>query len=39
MKKKYNVAIVGLGQIGSYLYTEILSKRKEIQKKLVKLLI
>ena len=30
--KKYNVAIVGLGQIGSYLYKEILSKRKEIQK-------
>ena len=39
MKKKYNVAIVGLGQIGSYLYKEILSKRKEIQKKPVKLLI
>ena len=33
MKKIYNVAIVGLGQIGSYLYKEILAKRKEIQKK------
>ena len=33
MKKIYNVAIVGLGQIGSYLYKEILSKKKEIQKK------
>ena len=38
MKKKYNVAIVGLGQIGSYLYTEILSKRKEIQKKTGKII-
>ena len=33
MKKIYNVAIVGLGQIGSYLYKEISSKKKEIQKK------
>ena len=33
MKKVYNVAIVGLGQIGSYLYKEISSKKKEIQKK------
>ena len=32
MKKEYNVAIIGLGQIGSYLYKEILSKRKEIHK-------
>ena len=38
MKKKHNVAIVGLGQIGSYLYTEILSKRKEIQKKTGKII-
>ena len=38
MKKKYNVAIVGLGQIGSYLYKEILSKRKEIQKKTGKII-
>ena len=33
MKKVYNVAIVGLGQIGSYLYKEISSKKKEIQNK------
>ena len=33
MKKVYNVAIVGLGQIGSYLYKEISSKKKEIKKK------
>ena len=33
MKKVYNVAIIGLGQIGSYLYKEILVKKKEIQKK------
>tara|TARA_A100001015_G_scaffold143452_1_gene159168 strand:- start:364 stop:1653 length:1290 start_codon:yes stop_codon:yes gene_type:complete len=33
MKKIYNVAIVGLGQIGSYLYKEISSKKKEIQNK------
>ena len=38
MKKTYNVAIVGLGQIGSYLYKEILSKRKEIQKKTGKII-
>ena len=39
MKKVYNVAIIGLGQIGSYLYKEVLTKKNEIQKKLVKLLI
>ena len=39
MKKVYNVAIIGLGQIGSYLYKEVLTKKKEIKKKLVKLLI
>ena len=33
MKKVYNVAIIGLGQIGSYLYKEIILKKKEIQKK------
>ena len=38
MKKEYNVAIIGLGQIGSYLYKEILSKRKEIQKKTGKII-
>ena len=38
MKKIYNVAIIGLGQIGSYLYKEILTKRKEIQKKTGKII-
>ena len=27
MKKKYNIAIIGLGQIGSYLYKEIILKK------------
>ena len=31
MKKNYNIAIVGLGQIGLYLYNEIRSKKKEIE--------
>ena len=39
MKKVYNVAIIGLGQIGSYLYKEVLIKKKEIQKKQVNLVI
>ena len=38
MKKTYNIAIIGLGQIGSYLYKEILTKRKEIQKKTGKII-
>ncbi len=38
MKKTYNLAIIGLGQIGSYLYKEILTKRKEIQKKTGKII-
>ena len=38
MKKEYNVAIIGLGQIGSYLYKEILLKKKEIQKKTGKII-
>ena len=33
MKKVYNVAIIGLGQIGSYLYKEILNKKKRNTKK------
>ena len=33
MKKKYSIAIIGLGQICSYLYKEIILKKKEIQKK------
>ena len=39
MKKIYNVAIVGLGQIGSYLYKEILAKKNEIQKKTGKIIV
>ena len=33
MKKIYNVAILGLGQVGSYLYKEIISKKKRNTKK------
>ena len=33
MKKNINIAIVGLGQIGIYLYNELNLKRKEIEKK------
>ena len=31
MKKNYNIAIVGLGQVGLYLYNEIRLKNKEIE--------
>ena len=31
MKKNYNIAIVGLGQVGIYLYNEIKTKTKEIE--------
>ena len=33
MKKNINIAIVGLGQIGIYLYNELIVKRKEIETK------
>ena len=33
MKKNYNIAIVGLGQIGIFLYNELNLKKKEIEKK------
>ncbi|MDC1155029.1 homoserine dehydrogenase [Candidatus Pelagibacter sp.] len=33
MNKKFNIAIVGLGQIGIYLYNELNNKTKEIEKK------
>ena len=33
MKKNYNIAIVGLGQIGVFLYNELNLKKKEIEKK------
>ncbi len=38
MKKKINIAIVGLGQIGSYLYNELNSKKKDIELKTGKLI-
>ena len=31
--KNYNIAIIGLGQIGNYLYNEINTKKKYILKK------
>ena len=33
MKKNINIAIVGLGQIGIYLYNELNLKKNEIEKK------
>ncbi len=33
MKKNINIAIIGLGQIGIYLYNELIVKRKDIEKK------
>ena len=33
MKKKINIAIVGLGQIGSYLLNELNNKKKDIETK------
>ena len=33
MKQNINVAIVGLGQIGIYLYNELNLKKKDIEKK------
>ena len=33
MSKFVNIAIVGLGQIGNYLYNELNIKKKEIEKK------
>ena len=33
MRKKFNIAIIGLGQIGSFLYRELNSKRKFIENK------
>ena len=34
MTKKLNIAIVGLGQIGNYLYNELNTKKKDIQSSL-----
>jgi len=33
LNKHINIAIVGLGQIGNYLYNELRLKNKEIEKK------
>ena len=33
MKKKINIAVVGLGQIGIYLYNELIKKKKDIELK------
>ena len=33
MKKNYNIAIVGLGQVGLYLYNELKTKKKDIETK------
>ena len=33
MKKIFNIAIVGLGQIGNYLYNELNTKKKDIELK------
>lgn len=31
MKKKTNIAIIGLGQIGNYLFNELKNKKKDIK--------
>ena len=33
MNEKINIAIVGLGQIGNYLYNELKIKKKKLKKK------
>ena len=33
MKNNFNIAIVGLGQVGNYLYNEIKNKSKQIENK------
>ena len=38
MNKKLNIAIVGLGQIGNYLYNELNTKKKDILKKTGKII-
>ena len=39
MKNSVNIAIIGLGQIGIYLYNELRSKKKRLREKLQKKLI
>ena len=38
MSKNVNIAIVGLGQIGIYLYNELIIKKKEIENKTGKII-
>ena len=38
MTKKLNIAIVGLGQIGNYLYNELNTKKRDILKKTGKII-
>ena len=38
MTKKLNIAIVGLGQIGNYLYNELNNKKNDILKKTGKII-
>ena len=33
MKKNINIAVVGLGQVGSYLLNELITKKKDIELK------
>jgi len=35
MKKKINIAVVGLGNIGSYFCNEIIKKKNDILKKII----
>ena len=39
MNKIVNIAVVGLGQVGNYLYNELNSKKKKLRLKLEKKLI
>ena len=34
MNKEFNIAVIGLGQIGSYQLNELINKKKDILKKL-----
>ena len=33
MNKEFNIAVIGLGQIGSYLLNELINKKKDILNK------
>ena len=36
MSKIFNIAVVGLGQVGTYLYNELISKKKKLKIRLEK---